>query len=81
VLSLAEVEVHPAEGAPDAPRFVRGDSDANGNVNITDGIYVLNFLFLGGPAPPEPYPGCGVDPDEDAAVDCAAPHPGCGGGP
>ena len=34
------------------PRFGRGDSDANGGPpNITDGIFVLNFLFLGGPTP------------------------------
>jgi hypothetical protein len=34
------------------PNFKRGDGDANGTVNITDAISVLNFLFLGGIAPP-----------------------------
>jgi hypothetical protein len=34
------------------PVFHRGDSNADGQFNITDGIYVLNFLFLGGPTPP-----------------------------
>jgi hypothetical protein len=33
------------------PRFRRGDPNSDGIINITDGIYVLNFLFLGGPAP------------------------------
>lgn len=34
-------------------QFGRGDSDANGGApNITDGIFVLNFLFLGGETPP-----------------------------
>jgi hypothetical protein len=33
------------------PRFKRGDSNADGTLNITDGIYVLNYLFLGGPTP------------------------------
>ena len=28
-------------------RFVRGDADANGSINLTDGIVILNFLFLG----------------------------------
>lgn len=31
--------------------FRRGDADSNGAVNITDGIFILNFLFLGGPSP------------------------------
>lgn len=34
------------------PRFRRGDSDANGLINMTDGIFILNHLFLGGPTPP-----------------------------
>jgi hypothetical protein len=33
------------------PAFHRGDSDASGDLNITDGIFVLNYLFLGGPTP------------------------------
>lgn len=32
-------------------RLRRGDSDANGDTNLTDAVYVLNHLFLGGPAP------------------------------
>ena len=36
---------------PPGERFVRGDADANGSINLTDGIVVLNFLFLGGTAP------------------------------
>ncbi len=37
---------------PQEVTFKRGDSDASGTMNITDGIYVLNYLFLGGPEPP-----------------------------
>lgn len=33
-------------------RFVRGDTNADGSVNMTDAIFVLNYLFLGGPEPP-----------------------------
>jgi len=37
------------------PHGRRGDADGKGGVpNITDGIYVLNFLFLGGPAAQAP---------------------------
>jgi PKD repeat protein len=31
--------------------FRRGDADGNGMLELTDGVFVLNFLFLGGPAP------------------------------
>jgi hypothetical protein len=31
--------------------FLRGDWDANGMVQLTDGVNVFNFLFLGGGAP------------------------------
>lgn len=33
-------------------RLLRGDADFDGGRNITDAIYILNFLFQGGPAPP-----------------------------
>ena len=47
------------------PRFVRGDSDASGDMNITDAVFVLNYLFLGGPAPP-----CldSADADDDGSL-------------
>jgi hypothetical protein len=32
--------------------FRRADSNATGDLNITDGVFVLNYLFLGGPEPP-----------------------------
>ena len=33
------------------PQFVRGDCNLDGDGNITDGIFLLNFLFLGGSPP------------------------------
>jgi hypothetical protein len=36
--------------APQVP-FHRGDADGDGALNITDPIYLLNFLFLGGHGP------------------------------
>jgi hypothetical protein len=38
------------------------DADDNASVNITDAVYLLGHLFLGGPEPPAPHPGCGLDP-------------------
>ena len=31
--------------------FLRGDANQDGRINITDGLFVLNYLFLGGPEP------------------------------
>jgi hypothetical protein len=53
--------------APDIflARFLRGDSDANGSVNLTDAVFTLNHLFLSGPAPT-----CGnaADSDDDGTL-------------
>ncbi len=40
-------DVEPPTGTP----FVRGDANSDGRLNITDGIFILNFLFTGGDAP------------------------------
>jgi len=42
-----------------------GDANDSGSVDVSDAVYVLDFLFLGGPPPPLPFPGCGVDPTVD----------------
>ena len=34
-----------------APRFRRGDANGDAEVNLSDGIFLLTFLFLGGPRP------------------------------
>ena len=38
----------PGDGAT---TFVRGDASADGQVNITDPVFILNFLFSGGAEP------------------------------
>ena len=49
------------------------DADDSGEVDITDPIWVLDHLFLGGNAPPAPGPSeCGLDPTVDI-LGCAAP--------
>jgi hypothetical protein len=50
------------------------------DINITDGIYVLNYLFLGGPAPAppsEPSTKCGVDPVSSPSNLGCASFPKC----
>ena len=65
--SLSQLAV--AEGAGPAPvpipEFLRGDPDDNGSVQLTDGIFILNFLFLGGDSP-----GCldTADVDDNGSI-------------
>jgi hypothetical protein len=70
--------VNPAGESPDsdqacatplsggAPVFRRGDADGNGNLELTDAIYVLDNQFLGGP-----NPSCmdAADIDDNGAYD------------
>jgi hypothetical protein len=57
VLDSLEIEV-PAAGQGimlaivSNREFLRGDVDRNGRVQLTDGVALLNFLFLGGQRPP-----------------------------
>jgi hypothetical protein len=46
------------------------DFDDSGIVDLSDPIGILTFLFLSGPQPPEPYPGCGPDTTMDS-IDCS----------
>jgi hypothetical protein len=32
-------------------QFVRGDADSDGRIDLTDGIRILSFIFVGGPEP------------------------------
>ncbi|MEM7263369.1 MAG: VCBS repeat-containing protein [Planctomycetota bacterium] len=47
-------------------KFLRGDANADGRVDISDGIFVLSYLFLGGERPP-----ClaAADADDSGALD------------
>jgi len=92
----------------DLVAFVRGDTNADGFRDLSDGIWLLNYLFqngpifacngandangdgaldtadpvfivlfyfVGGDAPPPPFPNCGLQPDQTLA-DCQV-FPGC----
>jgi len=80
------------EVCPGNDAFVRGDADARGNIDLTDGIRILNWLFLGIASP-----GCvdAADVDRSRTVDVTdavylfnylflggpeppGPHPDCG---
>ena len=40
---------------------------------LTDGIYVLNYLFTPSPSPPAPHDFCGQDASDDA-LGCEKRH-------
>jgi len=47
------------------------DADDNGAHNVSDPVYLLNYLFVpGNPAPSAPFPSPGEDPTDDA-LDCS----------
>lgn len=79
----------------DPAPFVRGDANSDGRVNITDGVFVLNFLFAGGS---DPLCEDAVDADDSGDIVItdgifilnflfsggpppAAPYPECGSDP
>jgi hypothetical protein len=51
------------------------DTNDDGSVNVTDVVYLLNYLFLGGSAPKPPFGNCGLDPTQDG-LPCDS-FPGC----
>src|SRR5262245_4586919 len=58
------------------------DANDDGQVNLSDAVHLLRHLFQGGPAPPAPFPDCGVDPTADG-LDCVSSVlcPQCFSGP
>jgi hypothetical protein len=54
----------------EAPRFIRGDSNGDSTVDLSDAVFSLAYLFLGGTPP-----GCidAADADDDGAVDIVDP--------
>ena len=61
-VQLCDLEV---TGEPATP-FLRGDCNADGKVDIADGVYTLSFLFLGAEAPLCPD---AADTDDSGAID------------
>lgn len=64
--------VGPASTCDDA-----GDANDNGVLDsLMDPLFLLTYLFQGGPAPAAPFASCGLDPTSDA-LDCVGPLNSC----
>ncbi|MCK4428251.1 MAG: dockerin type I repeat-containing protein [candidate division Zixibacteria bacterium] len=50
------------------PTFTRGDVNGDGEIDIADVVFLLNYLFLDGP---EPFPLEAGDADSSGEVDIA----------
>lgn len=50
------------------------DADGSGAEEVTDAIFLFNFLFDGGLAPPAPFPGCGTMPEGSPSLGCGNPY-------
>lgn len=46
---------------------IPGDADGNGHIAITDAVYIINYIFGGGPSP-TPYQLCSGDADCNCVV-------------
>jgi hypothetical protein len=95
--AIAEVsDPDPPEAVTGGARFLRGDSNADGEIDISDGVFVLIYLFLGGGSSPP----CSrsADPDSTGTIEISdaiyilnflfldgpppkAPFPECGSDP
>ena len=78
-----------------ADGYIRGDVDSGGDINLTDAVQLLNFLFSGGT---EPACAAAADTNRSGSIDMTdaiqilnflflgaenfpAPFPGCGQDP
>lgn len=66
-LSLAEVQVF---AQVSTPMFRRGDPNLDGGADLSDGVFTLNHLFVGGPAPLCPK---SADSDDSGSLDLSDP--------
>lgn len=64
-LRSIQLIVPPGPAGPPVPPKCRLSIDSNGDnaTNIADPIYLLNWLFLSGPPPGNPFPDCGPSSD------------------
>ena len=64
----------------EAPCHRAADLNADGRYNLADPMFLIQWIFLSGPAIPEPFPRCGIGADAaSSTLECpegSVPH--CG---
>jgi hypothetical protein len=65
------------EGGAQLACLKAADVDDDGQVALSDAVYLLNYYFLGGPSPPEPFACCGLDPTPDSLPECRTANWDC----
>ncbi|MGE3966034.1 MAG: dockerin type I repeat-containing protein [Planctomycetota bacterium] len=55
------------------PCIDAADTNDDGNLELGDLYVLIQYEYLAGPAPPTPFPGCGVDPTFDNLACVSAP--------
>ena len=76
VLSFRSLPAVPGGGAAkEASR--NGDVNGDGSLNISDAVYLLKFMFNGGPAPVAIAQGGGLTPDQEAVSVRGDPESDC----
>ncbi len=53
------------------------NSNGQGGIDASDAIYIFNYNFLDGPAPPAPFPSCGTFPGQLPAPDDCDVYSAC----
>ena len=78
-LPAADVDAVFGEGGGYDVFVARFSPDTNGHPgsDISDATYLLNHIFLGGPPPVAPYPGCGPRTLSADAESCSTPPASC----
>ena len=51
-----------ARGAPSPACLDAADVNDSGDLDISDPLWLILYLFASGPMPPEPFPAAGPDP-------------------
>ena len=50
---------------------IAGDANNDDALNVSDAIFLIDFLFRRGDPPAAPFPQAGVDPDGDVPLGCS----------
>ena len=56
-------------GGETPPCLEACDVNGESGIEVSDPVYLLNYLFIAGPPPPDPFPACDAAPVEDCAED------------